>query len=315
MYRALCLHVLGEVDQPVARNEVAELVAYAIGSGVTVTDGLRTIVLDELHRLRDDGIVACHDDQYTLCDDVAVQIPDQSSELQLHQAISDELEQIAVSLNPAVTPRELKALLRFYMELADLVARSQANFVSRGRALQDLTADFDDFSYSVPECRKRHDVEAILDVDEFIRRTLIRPTELLASYVTQLIQVTVVTHLLAWDPELEYLRSKVLSGKTLYLDSSILFALMLTSHPLHYFLRSLLRASRTDLTVNLKIKEITLAEYRQVMDAADAEQAHTHRQLRQIAKICKRDGSDPTEWIENGILSRSRFGPMIHAKA
>ena len=60
------------------------------------------------------------------------------------------------------------------------------------------------------------------------------------------------------ERNLEYLKDNVLKGKTLYLDSNVLFALMLKSHSLNVFLESLLTASINDLGVKIKVHEQTI---------------------------------------------------------
>lgn len=302
MYRALCLHVLNEVDESCKYEQIAELVAYALGTDVKVTDSLKTIVFDELHKLTDEGIVLLENDHYSLHENEIGQLPDATGQEKLNETILQELREIAVSLNPDISRTQLSSLFDFYIEVSNLVTRYQLGFVSRGHGVQEIDSSTDEISPAVSECKERYKVDQFIDVDKFILKSLIHPNEILSNYLYRLIQVNVITQLLAWDPALEYLRNNILAGKIIYLDSSALFILTQTSDPLHHFLSSLLQASHNDLGVKLKIHQITLKEYQRVMEWANGQIGQYHSYLRQIAGICKRDNENPADYLESSIF-------------
>ena len=261
IYKALCLHVLSEVQEACTGNQIVELVAYALGKEVKLTDSLQAIVLDELRRLAKEKTLLDQDGYYRLNVDEIKQLPDEKGQEQLYKVILQELRRIAFSLNPALSSGQIRMLFDFYTEASNQVAQYQFEFVARGLGIHEIESDSRKIADAVSECRKRHKVDELIDADQFILKSLINPTEVLSNYLQKLVQVNIITQLLAWDPALEYLQNGTLSVKTLYLDSSVLFAIMQTSHPLHSFLDSLLSASHNDLGVELRVHEITLREY------------------------------------------------------
>jgi len=155
----------------------------------------------------------------------------------------------------------------------------------------------------VAECTKRYTIDKFLDVDEFIRRTLVRPTEVLSEYLHRLIQVNVIMPILSWDPDLAYLQNNILSGKILHIDSNVLFSLMQTTHPQHQFLSNLLRATRNDLGVQLLVHEKTISEYHQPIEWANEQFDHYRSRLRDVAETCKRHNERPADYLEESVFA------------
>jgi hypothetical protein len=122
MYQAICLHVLSEMGGPVSREDMVELVAYALGENVQVTDSLRAVVLEELRRLTEGGVVLCEDEQYSLSEEV-VQLPDETGQERLFEAILEELREIALSITPYISEMQLNSLLGFYLDVSSIVAQ------------------------------------------------------------------------------------------------------------------------------------------------------------------------------------------------
>lgn len=302
IYRALCLHVLNEIDEPCSHEQIVELVAYALGTNVKITDSLKTIIIDELNRLTNEGIVLLENSHYSLHEGEIDQLPDVTGQEKLNEIIFQELCKIASALNSEISRAQLDSLFNFYIEVSNVIAHYQVGFVSRGSGIQEIDSNIDEISLAVAESKDRYQADQFIDVDKFILKSLIHPNEILSSYLYRLIQVNVITQLLAWDPSLEYLKNTILTGKTIYLDSSALFILTQTSDPLHHFLVSLLQASHKDLGVRLKVHQITLKEYQQVMESANGQIGQYHSYLRQIAGTCKRDNDNPADYLESSIF-------------
>jgi hypothetical protein len=138
IYRALCLHVLSETQQACNGEEVVELVAYALGKEVKVTASLRTVVFDELRRLTEEKTIVCNHGYYRLEADVIEQLPDQKGQEQLYKAILQEIREIALSLNPALSKAQIRTLFNFYMEASKQIAKYQLEFVSRGLGIREI---------------------------------------------------------------------------------------------------------------------------------------------------------------------------------
>jgi hypothetical protein len=303
IYRALCLHVLDELGEPCSREDIIELIAYILGNKVEVTHGLRTILVDELNRLTSEGVIGYHDECYFLQEGTTRQLPDAVGQEQLYKTISQELREVAVSISREISSAQLDSLLDFYIEVSDIVAQHEMGFVCRGYGIEDIVPALEETRAGISECRERYSIDRFIDVEQFILRTLIHPGEVLSNYLHRLIQVHVITQLLTWDPTLEYLQNTILSGKTLYIDSSVLFSLMQRSNPQYHFLRSLLKASHDDLGVRLKLHEITLDEYKRTFQWANMQFEYSHRDIRNIARICQRDGDDPADYIDSSLFA------------
>ncbi len=303
IYRALCLHVLTETGEETSRDRITELVAYALGKNVKVTDSLKTIIYDELNNLVRDGAVICEKELYSLGQPGSHPLPDTTAEQQLVSFLHEAIRPVVVKLNPTITAPQISTLVDFFVELSTVLARFQLNSLSLGRGVQDFRPERDDVAAAVGVLRERYELDRFIDANEFIWKTLIRPSQELADYLYRFIQVNVIVQLLTWDPDLESLRTVILGQKTLYLDSSVLFVLMQKHHPLHHFVTSLLRASYNDLHVHLKVYSHTLQEYQNAIDAADRDNSQSYRQLRDLARICKRDGSNPMDYLDNSILA------------
>ena len=296
MYEALCLHVLSEIgDDPCDQDWVVDMVKYALNLRVEDTSVVTLLVSETLRDLVRDGVVVCQNGLYSLREGEALSLPDDTGQAQLRETISNEIESIAHSLSPTLSRRQIDLLQDFFVEVADVVVQHQLRFVAMGYGLPDVEPDTVDASSVVAACVKKYGIREFIDVDEFVRKTLLRPSETLSNYLYTMIQVGVITQLLAWDPSLQYLRATVLSGKTLYLDSNLLFILMEGTNPLHLLLRNLLRASYEDLGVRVVVLESTVYEYEQTLDWADRFFAENHSYYRQVASLCLREGRDPGE--------------------
>ncbi len=309
MYRALCLHVLSDADQPLSKEDVAELVASALGSEVKLTDSLRAVVFQTLQDLINEKIIVNKNgngDEYILTSSEIQLLPDSTAQNELYEVIKKEITQIAREINPRVMGGQLDALFDFYLEISNIVAAHQIKFISQGIVNNGVEIEErSEISERVSEITARYAIDTILggQKDIFIFKTLLRPSSVLVDYLYRLIQVNVITRLLAWDPDLAYLQRSILSGKTLYLDSSILFVISQKSHSLHHLLLSVLGATRNELNVRLVVHEETLREYEHVLVRAEDEFNREQRNLREIIKSCKKYGENPVDWLDSSILS------------
>lgn len=304
MYEALCLHVLSEVsDEPCSQEKVVELVEYALGVYVQNTNALRLLVTETLQNLVDNGVLLCEAGLYSLRETESTQLPDDAGQERLDETIFAEIERIAHSLNPILSRKQIVLLHDFFMQVSDLVVQHQQRFISMGYGVSDITPDLLDISGVFAECVEKYGIEEFIDAEEFMRRALLHPSETLTRYLNTMLQVSVITQLLAWDPSLEYLRTTILSDKTLYLDSNLLFFLMEATNPLHQFLVSLLKASHEDLRVRLVVLESTLQEYERTINWANSFFQENHRHFRHIAHICLKEDLDPGQFdLENALF-------------
>lgn len=190
MYQACCLYVLNELGEPCIRKEVVELVAYALG--VDVTDSLRLVVLEELHKLTNEGLVLLEDERYFIHKDEAMQLPDETGQKQLYETILPEMHKIAVSLNPDISKAQLSSLLDFYIEVSSIAVQHKLTFISRGYGTEEIYTDMEEIIAAALDCKERYGVDKFIDVDKFILRSLINPSEVLSDYLYTLIQVGVI---------------------------------------------------------------------------------------------------------------------------
>ena len=131
MYRALCLHVLKEVDEPCPLEQIVELVAYAIGPKVEITESLKTIVADELKTLTGRGEIIQKGKMYFINSDSILDVPDTTEELQLRNQIYDEIKFIALSINQDMSEEQLNRLFEFYLYICDVIAKDHMMRVVR----------------------------------------------------------------------------------------------------------------------------------------------------------------------------------------
>lgn len=302
MYRALCLHVLSESDDPNSYEDIVKLVAYAIGPTIKVTDSLQTIVADELQKLVEAGEVIQENNLFSIDRSAVRSLPDTTEEDQLYKIICEEIQKAAISIAPLISPAQIEILTNFYLEICSLIAQEQVTYVARGLEIPSIKKDFDSILEIVEKRIDEYEIDKIIDTNEFILKVLVNPNDILSNFAYRLIQVHIIMQLLTWDPALEYLKNTVLKNKILYLDTSILFALMQKSHGLHNFLSSLLSASVRELGITLMVHERTITEYETVVRNKSQEFYQTHRHLRDIARICKKDGADPSDSLDDSIF-------------
>lgn len=301
MYRALCLHVLVEADQPCDLGQVTELVAYAISSKAQVNASLQAIVADELTTLVKRGNVNFVDGTYRLNTEDSQVLPSSEEEEELVEIIKKEIRKLAREVKPNITYAEIESLQEFYFEVCELVAKAQIAYLAKDQLELDYISNYE-LTGLVTQLRIKFEVDKMIDGDKFIERCFLKPPDTLSNYVYLLIKVNIILQLLAWDPELAYLQDKILKNKTLYLDTSVLFPLMLESNPMHEFVLSLLTASVEELGVKLKVQDITIDEYESVIREIDQEFSREHQHLRQIVKICNENNEDPVQFLESGIF-------------
>ena len=301
IYRALCLYVLSEIGTEMQRDELVELVAYSLGCA-SITDSLRTIVLDELNQLVRDGVVHQSGDEFLLGDAGALELPDVAAQEQMNEALLAEVWRIARDIKPDIVKSEIDTLHCFFLEASSVIAQSQLLFICRGLHIQAYEPELSEkVPVLISDLRKDSSLDSIIDVDKFVLRCFVHPSPILAGYLYRLVQVCVIAQLLAWDPSLEYLQKRVLGGRALYLDTNIIFIIMQSTHPLHHFLTSLLAATHNDLGATLRVQEITLGEYESVVEWADRNFNDTQRTLRDVAQSCKRHNENPYDSFQHSI--------------
>lgn len=304
MYEALCLGAFADAKDSLTSDEIASRVASQLGEKVKVSESLRTIVYDGLISLEKNGAIIRRNNEYSL--DVSLNPIEfqKSSHIELEKSLSKPIEKIAFSINQDLSPASIKKSLHFFVEASSIIANDQASSLSKGNGTQSFNyEEKDDVPFSVIKLWEEYDLGKELDFDKFITKTLLNPEGELADYLYRLIQVNIIIRLLSWDPNLEFLKNTLLANKVLYLDSSVLFVLMQRYHPLHYFLLSMLRASKNDLGVVFKVHETTIKEYQNAIEWAERENSHSYKDLKIIAQICKSEGSSPFEFIDNATLA------------
>lgn len=301
MYQALCLHALSESEGKLSISQIIESIARSLGPDVKVTDSLCVVVNDAIQSLVKDELISSDNGNYSINEDIA-SLPDETGQQEMYRAIQGEIEQIARNILPSIKNADIRNLFDFYIEVTNYIAQIQLTFISSGKGVQSIDALEDEITESIDESIKKYNVDQIINFKSFIRHTLIKPHGILAEYLYKLIQVNVVAQLIAWDPQLENLMNSVLKGKTLYLDSSALFVLILTSHPLHQFFISLLKASHNDLGVNLKVSKYTIEEYKNVITYYDQRFKDEHSQLREISRVARKYNENPSDYLENSIF-------------
>jgi hypothetical protein len=95
MYRALCLHVLNEIDNPCDIFELTNLVAYAIDTNAPKSEALQTVIADEVNTLVKEGKVNFNDGMYTLDKLEKMPLPDNEEEKELRKSLLEEITNIA----------------------------------------------------------------------------------------------------------------------------------------------------------------------------------------------------------------------------
>lgn len=294
MYRILCLYVLTEIERG-SFEDIMETVAYAIDSDLHITDAMRAIVSDELNTLVEKGDLEFINNSYSIVEDAKIDLPDQSVEREVLKGIEDEVNRIALDMDSSLTSKERKTLFEFYLDVCYRVLEDQLASVSKGLGIESVSAGYADISIIIEVVRRRSGIEINVDLNEFVKRTITDPTDILAQFLFQLLQVSIVFQLLAWDPTLEDLKNNILSNKTLYLDTNILFTLVLKSHRLHDFMTSVIATSTRELGVTVKIQKITLDEYKNVIWSKTEEFNKSRYVLRQLALKTLEEGIKPAD--------------------
>ena len=303
MYRALCLHVLNEAGMPCTVNQITELVAYAISPTVEVSESLKTIIIEEISTLLKRGEIINENGNYTLKQNGLSRLPNTSEEQHIKEEIFNEIKRVAQEINPLASKHDIETLYEFYSVVCELIALDRVAHIIRSRTTNIYQIEYDDLSELVERTKTDLEIDKIIDVEKFLQKCFCEPSEKLANYLLTTIKVNIILKLLAWDPSLKHLQNTVLKGKTIYLDTSILFTLMLATDPLHEFLKSLISASIKELGVTVKVHEITIKEYEMVIKGHTLEFQNEHKHLRELIAIIKKDNVEPKNVISNHIFA------------
>jgi hypothetical protein len=303
MFRALCLHVLNEVDEPCDITQITNLVAYTIDSSTKGSTSLQTVLSDELQILIDKGKVICKDGLYSLDKLEKIPLPNQLEEKELQRIIREEINAISRSIDPDISKSHINKLIDFYLEVCNVVAEERMMHLVQGGKIDINYTDFKELSETIERIKIKYEVEKIIDSEKFINTCFINPSEILSNYAFTLIQVNIILQLLTWDPALENIKDNILKDKTLYLDSSILFAMMLASDKLYDFITSLIAASIQELGVKIKVHENTLREYDSVIKYHGIEFNSRKLDLKQIADIAKKENISPKRILDDTIFA------------
>ena len=302
MYQALCLYVLDSAGSSLSLEQIEMLVAEAINKDVELTESLKTIIIEEINNLVENESIIVENQRYSINEFEREPIPNKTVEEQLLKQISEEIERIAFLINPLISKSQSKELFDFYLSICDLVAKEKMSYIVQGDQLENNIIDFDKISLLIDEEKEKFHVDSILNSEKFVKECFLNPSEILSRYEYVFIQVNLIMQLLAWDPALEYVKNNVLKGKTIYLDSSILFALMLKTHEMYYFLNSLLIASKEELGVCLRVHEITLEEYGNVIKNHGVEFGFQHKHIREIAQLVRNENENINNYLDNQIF-------------
>ena len=318
MYRALCLGVFTNNDETLNKDEIVKRVASALGKNVKITDSLKTIVYEELRQLEKDGFLLINDSGYEVdrnADANAIlELQEENPKKALESTLYEPIKTLSLTINPSVKPALVKKLVGFFIEAASLIANDQTNSLAKGKYGQDKNGEknsVDELNIQIENLWDDYEIEN-LDYELFITKALLHPEGELATFLYKLVQVNIISQLLSWDPDLEFIKKSVLSNKVLYLDSSALFLIMQENHPLHHFFISMIRASQHDLGVKFKIHQSTLKEYKSAVDAADVENRYSYKTLKEMANICRREGTSPFDILESSILADYVIGNSEH---
>jgi predicted nucleic acid-binding protein len=302
MYQALCLYVLSSAGSSLTIEQIEMMVSEAINQEVELNESLKTIIIEEVKKLVDKEMIILENQRYSINEFEEGTLPNSIEEDHLGKQIQDEIERIALLINPLISKPQIKVLFDFFNSICDLVAKEKMAYIVQGDQLEVNNINFDTISNLVEQEKEKYKIDSILNCETFVKDCFINPTEVLSRYEYVFIQVNLIMQLLAWDPALEYIQNYVLKGKTIYLDSSILFALMLESHEMHDFLYSLLVASKNELGVCLKVQEITLQEYGSVIKNHGIEFNLQQKNIRDIAKSVKKDSENIKDYLDNQIF-------------
>lgn len=303
MFRALCLHVLNEIDTPCDLEQLTDLVGYAIDASVRKSTGLQTVISDEVTTLVKEGKVVFKDGLYSLDKLEKNPLPDNQEEKELRKVLLEEITNIARSINPDISKAHINKLFDFYIAVCDIVAKERMLKMAQAGKINLNYTDFGELSETIEKVKIEYDINNITNSEKFIDQCFIQQNEILSNYAFTLIQVNVIMQLLTWDPSLEYIRENILKGKTLYLDTSILFPLMLNSAPTHDFINSLIIASIQELGVNIKVHDDTLKEYDSVIKGREAQFTDRKLDLKQLAMIAKKENVSPRDILDDDIFS------------
>ena len=303
MYRSLCLLALANSQRPISIDEIVSSILLYLGTSNPISKGLKVIVTDELAVLSEKGEINILENAlYEIKADDEMNTPTIGGEKILLEKISGEIHQIAKDLNPTLSKVQFEKLEQFFLEVSNLVASHQVPFLTRGEAIHVNSMDDQQLVSAVSECRNKYDIDKYIDGDKFIRRTFINPTEELSRYLYSLYQVSVAIHLLTWDPSLQYIEKNVLANLKIYLDTNIVFILMQKTSVSHQFVWNLIQAS-AELGVRFIVHSTTIKEYESVIGWNDEQFESYQKTLREIMKICKRDGENPASYIEGSIYT------------
>lgn len=312
MFRALCLHVLNEIDAPCDIVQLTELVAYTIDSNVKSSPSLQTVISDELQILVDKGKVLFKDGLYSLDRLEKMPLPDKEEENELNRVIKEEVGNIARSIDPDISKSHINKLIEFYFAVCNVVAKERMMHLAQGGRLDISYTDFGELSETIEKIKIEYEVEKVIDCEEFVNICFINPNDVLSKYAFTLIQVNIILQLLTWDPALENIEANVLRGKTLYLDSSILFPMMISSDRLHDFINSLIAASVNELGVIIKVHENTLKEYDSVIRYHGVEFDNKKLDLKQIAITAKKENISPKVILDDSIFADYLINSIDH---
>ncbi len=298
MYRALSLLALSTAARPLAIDDVTDAVLGMLGASQATRASLAAIVSEELRNLVQRGEVQLANGHFTPADSAVGPIGPSAEEAAVEK-IRTEVEKMARSIAPGISEPQVDTLLEFFLEASAVIASSQIPLLVRGTSGLPPSPYLPD---TVAEIRMRYGIDTFIDGDKFAIAMFVSPGEVVGDYLYRLYQVNIAISLLAWDPSLQYIQGEVLSRISIYLDTNILFAIVHQSHPLHYFICSLLQATKDDLGVRIRVHAATLREYESVLTYTDSQFASYQRTLAEVAKICMRDGSDPADYIEDSIF-------------
>ena len=302
LFRALSISILARSDQALDLDEICQGIIQLFGLSGDTNDSLRAVLVNELATLVESGELLTVDEKFQLADHLWDDQPTEP-EIELLQTVSNEIETICRSIEPAISRVGIKSIFEFYVEASVLIAEKNLSIITKGRRVETWGLDSTDVATAVSEKRVKFDIDRYLDGDKFIRRSFISPPAELAKYLYHIYQAAVAINLLAWDPSLNYLERSALSNMILYVDSSVLFALMQETHPLHQLVDSLISASKQDLGVQIYLHADTLEEYESVLKWHDIQFLQMKPTLVDVAKACKRDGSKPSDWLELSIFT------------
>jgi len=305
-YEKLCVLVLDEDAQTggkgLTQDEVAEKLAALLG--VAPTEGLRTIVTQTLHDLgKQEKTQTGGDGRLTLDAAYSHRVRPEIEVSGYEDALNGDIVATSRVFAPVMGDEERGVFVDVFKQAVHRMGDYQANFIARVFSNADHVDSSPDMYASLKQDLADKGLEDKVDFDALIVGLFHNPRPAPRSYITWWIQGKVLFEILGNNPDLDEVRRTAVAGKTLYLDSNVLFALFIDKHQFHDFVTHLLAASRDELGVALRVHKLTLDEFHGAVDYQDQQFSAQNAIIRDVVRLCKESGADPADEIEEPLIA------------